>query len=70
MIPGANAFIARLKERGAKYLVLTNNPRYTPGDLSHRLQGIGLDVCPECIFTSAMATARFCRRKILTAQPL
>lgn len=59
MIPGANAFIARLKERGAKYLVLTNNPRYTPGDLSHRLQGIGLDVCPECIFTSAMATARF-----------
>lgn len=59
MIPGANAFIARLKARDAKYLVLTNNPRYTPGDLAHRLQGIGLAVAPDAIFTSAMATARF-----------
>lgn len=59
MIPGADAFLARLQARGAKYLVLTNNSRFTPGDLSHRLQGSGLDVRPECIFTSAMATARF-----------
>jgi len=59
IVPGADKFIARLKERGAKYLVLTNNPRYTPGDLAHRLQWIGLDVPPECIFTSALATARF-----------
>lgn len=59
MIPGADEFLARLAAREAKFLVLTNNSRYTPGDLSHRLLGIGLDVCPECIFTSAMATARF-----------
>jgi NagD protein len=59
MIPGADAFIARLRERGAKHLVLTNNPRYTPGDLSHRLLGMGLEVDPERIFTSALATARF-----------
>jgi len=59
MIPGADRFIARLQERGAKYLVLTNNPRYTPGDLSHHLQTIGLNIPPERIFTSAMATARF-----------
>ena len=39
--------------------MLTNNPRYTPGDLAHRRHGIGLDVPPECIFTSALATARF-----------
>jgi NagD protein len=58
-IPGADGFIRRLRERGAEYLVLTNNPMYTPGDLAHRLQTIGLDVPAERIFTSAMATARF-----------
>ena len=59
MIPGADQFLARLRSRGAKYLVLTNNSRYTPGDLAHRLQALGLDIPAECIFTSAMATARF-----------
>ncbi len=59
LIPGADAFLARLQARGAKFLVVTNNPRYTPGDLAHRLHGIGLQVSAENIFTSAMATARF-----------
>jgi NagD protein len=59
MVPGADGFIARLKERGAKFLVLTNNPMYTAGDLSHRLQNSGLDIPAERIYTSALATARF-----------
>jgi NagD protein len=59
LVPGADGFIARLQEREAQYLVLTNNPLYTPGDLAHRLQAIGLNVPAERIFTSAMATARF-----------
>jgi NagD protein len=59
IILGADQFIERLKARGAEYLVLTNNPLYTPRDLAHRLQTIGLDVPVERIFTSAMATARF-----------
>jgi NagD protein len=59
MVPGADGFIARMAKRGAEYLVLTNNSMYTPGDLAHRLQVIGLNVPPERIFTSAMATARF-----------
>jgi NagD protein len=59
IIPGADTFIRKLKDRGLKYLVLTNNPLYTPRDLSHRLRIIGLDIAPEHIFTSAMATARF-----------
>lgn len=58
-IPGADQFLARLRARNAKYLVLTNNSRYTPGDLSHRLHGMGLEIPSEAIFTSAMATARF-----------
>lgn len=59
MIPGADQFIERLKARGARYLVLTNNPRYTPRDLAHRLQTIGLHIPAERIFTSALATAFF-----------
>jgi NagD protein len=59
IIPGADQFIARLQASGATFLVLTNNPLYTPGDLAHRFKLIGLDIPPERIFTSAMATARF-----------
>lgn len=59
VIPGAVSFIERLKARGAKFLVLTNNPIYTPGDLAHRLRIIGLPIEAGQIFTSAMATARF-----------
>lgn len=59
IIPGAGEFIARLKEAGAEFLVLTNNPIYTPGDLSHRLKITGIDIPESRIFTSSMATARF-----------
>jgi NagD protein len=59
VIPGAGQFIERLVTRGAEFLVLTNNPMYTPRDLAHRMHIIGLDVPAERIFTSAMATARF-----------
>jgi NagD protein len=59
IIPGADVFLEKLTRLGRKYLILTNNALYTPRDLSHRLQLMGLDIPPEKIFTSAMATARF-----------
>ncbi|NLE44933.1 MAG: HAD family hydrolase [Chloroflexi bacterium] len=59
IIPGADAFIQQLEDLEIEFLVLTNNPLYTPGDLAHRLQSIGLNVPEARIFTSAMATARF-----------
>jgi NagD protein len=59
LIPGADQFLERLKAGGVEYLVLTNNPLYTPGDLAHRLQTIGLAIPAERIFTSAMAAAQF-----------
>lgn len=58
-IPGAQDFISRLTASGTKFLVLTNNPMYTPRDLQHRLQSEGLDISAERLFTSAMATAQF-----------
>jgi NagD protein len=59
MVPGADGFIGRLLARQAEFLVLTNNPSYTPRDLSHRLRLAGLEIPVGRIFTSAMATARF-----------
>lgn len=58
-IPGAEKWIAHLNDNHIPYLVLTNNPMYTTRDLAYRLQSAGLQVPPESIFTSAMATARF-----------
>jgi NagD protein len=58
-IPGADRFLARLSELGARFLVLTNNSIYTPRDLSARLAASGLLVPDHAIWTSALATARF-----------
>ena len=58
-IPGADAFIKRLRESGKPFLVLTNNSIYTPRDLHARLSRMGLDVPVENIWTSALATAKF-----------
>jgi NagD protein len=59
VIPGAERFIARLRELDRPFLVLTNNSMYTPRDLAARLAASGLDVPEEAIWTSALATARF-----------
>jgi NagD protein len=58
-IPGADRFIARLRELELPFLVLTNNSTYTRRDLAARLRQSGLDVPEEAIWTSALATARF-----------
>jgi len=60
-IPGADTFLQRLRSRGAKHLVLTNNPKYTQTDLAYRLSSIGLSLEPRNIFTSSMATVSFLR---------
>ena len=58
-IPGADRFLARLRELQLRFLVLTNNSIYTRRDLSARLRANGLDVPEESIWTSALATSRF-----------
>jgi NagD protein len=58
-IPGADRFLARLRERELPFLVLTNNSIYTRRDLAARLLRSGLDVPEESIWTSALATANF-----------
>jgi NagD protein len=58
-VPGAPEFIARLRDRGARFLVLTNNSIYAPRDLANRLRYLGTEVPDDAIYTSAIATARF-----------
>jgi NagD protein len=58
-IPGADQFLARLRELQLPFMLLTNNSIYTRRDLSARLRTNGLDVPEDVIWTSALATARF-----------
>jgi NagD protein len=58
-IPGADRFIARLRDLEIPFLVLTNNSIYTRRDLAARLSQSGLEVPEEAIWTSALATASF-----------
>jgi NagD protein len=64
LIPGADAFLERLRQRQIKFLILTNNPLYTQRDLQHRLQRIGLAVTDDHIYTSALAAAQFLKMQM------
>jgi NagD protein len=59
LIPGAVDFVQRLQAQDIPFLIVTNNSEYTPRDLQMRLSYMGLNVKPEEIFTSALATAQF-----------
>ena len=63
LIDGAKEFIDTLKKSGNKFLFLTNNSRQTPLDLSKKLKMLSIEVQPQRIFTSAIATAMFLNRQ-------
>lgn len=63
-IPGAAELLAQWRDTGVPFLVLTNNPVFTPRDLSARLARSGLDVPEDRIWTSALATAEFLRAQL------
>jgi NagD protein len=58
-IPGAERFMAKLKQRDARINGLTTISIYTQRDLAARLRASGLEVPEERIWTSALATAAF-----------
>ena len=63
LIPGAQDFLARLEAGGHKFLFLTNNSQWTPRDLRHRLEHLGITVPESAFHTSALATAVFLRQQ-------
>ncbi len=63
LIPGAREFVDRLQKGGTRFLFLTNNSQWTPRDLRHRLEGLGIEVAESAFHTSALATAEFLQRQ-------
>ena len=63
MVPGADKFLAELREHGLPFMVFTNNSIYTPRDLRARLHRTGLDIPESAIWTSALATAQFLEKQ-------
>jgi NagD protein len=59
LIPGAVDFVERLRAGGHKFLFLTNNSQWTPRDLAHKLEHLGISVPETSFHTSALATADF-----------
>jgi NagD protein len=59
LIPGADRFVKALQGAGIPFLVLTNNSIYTRRDLAARLARTGIEVPPQALWTSALATAQF-----------
>ncbi|TAM71024.1 MAG: HAD family hydrolase [Microbacteriaceae bacterium] len=63
-LPGAAELIQQWRDAETPFLVLTNNSIFTPRDLAARLRASGLEVPEESIWTSALATAAFCRSQL------
>ena len=63
LLPGAERFIAVLRDRGIPFLFLTNNSQRTRRDVVTKLQRMGIEVEERHVFTCAMATARFLARQ-------
>jgi NagD protein len=63
-LPGAKELIQQWRDTGTPFLVLTNNSIFTARDLSARLRASGLNVPEDAIWTSALATAAFCKSQM------
>lgn len=59
VIPGAQAFIADLRQQEIPFRFLTNNSQRSRLDVATKLQRLGFEVDAEHVLTCAVATARF-----------
>jgi 5'-nucleotidase len=55
--------VRRLEAAGHKFLFLTNNSQWTPRDLRHKLEQMGISADESAFHTSALATADFLSRQ-------
>src|SRR5687768_6040925 len=62
-IPGAVVALARLREMGVPFRLLTNTTVRSRASLGILLRGIGFGVADEEIVTAPVATADFLRRR-------
>lgn len=59
MIPGADAFVARLLKQNIPFSFMTNNSQRTRLEAVRKLSRLGIEVTEDHVYTSAMATSRF-----------
>ena len=64
MIPGADAFIAKLIKEDIPFRFMTNNSQRTRLDAVRKLDKMGIKVKEEHVYTSAMATGKFLASQI------
>jgi NagD protein len=64
LIPGTLDFVKRLQDGGHRFVFLTNNSQWTPRDLKHKLDQMGISVDESSFHTSALATAEFLSRQM------
>lgn len=59
LIPGADATVAALRERGAKVLFLSNKPIALRADYAEKLSSLGIPVVEKDVVNSPFAAARY-----------
>jgi len=59
LLEGVPEFVNWLKREEKDFLFLTNNSGSVPKELQQKLSRLGIEVGPECFYTSALATAAF-----------
>lgn len=59
---GAMDFIQWLRQRGITFRLVTNNSTLTPEQYTRKLAAMGIEVSPEDVFTSALATALYLKK--------
>ena len=63
LFDGTTDFLQRVKERGGRYLFLTNNSSRSVKAYVERLRGLGIESAEEDFLTSVDATIRYLRGK-------
>jgi len=58
-LPGATEFLSRLQSDRVPFLFVTNNSTRTPQQYVDKLSSVGVDISPETVLTSALATAGY-----------
>lgn len=62
-IEGAADFVDALNNHDIPYLFLTNNSSKTQGDVSDKLNAMGIKSAPENVVTTSLATATYIKQK-------
>lgn len=63
-LPGVAEFFGFLKTNAIRFLVVTNNATRTPEAQAERLRTVGVDISPDRILTSAIATLIYLKKEL------